>query len=127
MVRPDGGRYREQRRRLRRLRRRCSSGYFGTAGAIAACWFAVGTAVNLAVGRLPFALGLAFGLVALLAYERRWIVLALLAAPLTSLASPVAGVFLAIGLGGIVIDQWLRRRNGRADAPFEAPIAMTVS
>ena len=46
--------------------------YFGTAGAVAACWFAVGTAVNLAVGRLPFALGLAFGLVALLAYERRW-------------------------------------------------------
>ena len=44
--------------------------YFGTAGVAAACWFAVGTAVNLAVGRLPFALGLAFGLVALLAYER---------------------------------------------------------
>ena len=38
------------------------------------------------------------------AYERRWIVLGLVAAPLTSLASPVAGVFLAIGLCGIVID-----------------------
>ena len=37
---------------------------------VAASWFAVGMAVNLAVGRLPFALGLAFGLLALLAYQR---------------------------------------------------------
>ena len=43
---------------------------YGAVSAFAASWFAVGTAVNLAVGRLPFALGLAFGLLALLAYQR---------------------------------------------------------
>ena len=99
--------------------------YFGTAGAVAACWFAVGTAVNLAVGRLPFALGLAFGLVALLAYERRWWALGLVAAPLTSLASPVAGVFLAIALGGIAIDLWLRRRAGEV-VSLTVPVVMSV-
>ena len=98
---------------------------FGTVGAMAACWFAVGTAVNLAVGRLPFALGLAFGLVALTAYERRWLVVAVVAAPLTSLASPVAGAFLAIGLGGIVVDAWLRRRNGE-HVWIKVPITMAV-
>ena len=99
--------------------------YFGTAGAVAACWFAVGTAVNLAVGRLPFALGLAFGLVALLAYERGWRGLGIIAAPLTSLASPVAGVFLAIALGGIVADLWLRRRAGER-VSIAAAAAMSV-
>jgi hypothetical protein len=85
---------------------------FGLPGAIASCWFAVGTAVNLAVGRLPFALGLAFGLVALLAYQRRWVVFAVVAATLTSLASPVAGAFLAIALGGALVDAWLQHRSG---------------
>lgn len=99
--------------------------YFGTAGAVAACWFAVGTAVNLAVGRLPFALGLAFGLVALLAYERRWRALGIAAAPLTSLASPVAGVFLGIALGGIVVDLVLRRRAGEP-ARVATPVAMAI-
>ena len=98
---------------------------FGTIGAFAACWFAVGTAVNLAVGRLPFALGLAFGLVALAAYERRWIVVAIVVAPLTSLASPVAGAFLAIGLGAIVVDAWLRRRNGEL-VSLAVPVTMAA-
>ena len=98
---------------------------FGTIGAFAACWFAVGTAVNLAVGRLPFALGLAFGLVALAAYERRWMFVAVVAAPLTSLASPVAGAFLAIGIGAIIADAWLRRRNGE-HVSIAIPIAMAL-
>ena len=99
--------------------------YFGTAGAVAACWFAVGTAVNLAVGRLPFALGLAFGLVALLAYERGWRGVGLVAAPLTSLASPVAGAFLGIALCGIVIDLVLRRRAGEPGR-IATPVTMAV-
>ncbi len=100
--------------------------YFGRVGAIAACWFAVGTAVNLAIGRLPFALGLAFGLVALLAYERGRPVLALVAAPLTSLSSPVAGVFLAIALSGVVVDLWLRHREGER-VSIAVPAAMAVT
>ncbi len=85
---------------------------YGAISAYAACWFAIGTAVNLAVGRLPFALGLAFGLLALLAYQRGHGLLAVVAALLAPLASPVAGVFLGVGVGGLVVDLWLRRRQG---------------
>jgi hypothetical protein len=98
---------------------------FGVAGAIAACWFAVGTAVNLAVGRLPFALGMAFGLVALVGYQRRWVVVAVAAAMFSSLASPVAGAFLAIALGGVLIDAWLQRRSD-GHPRFVLPAAMFV-
>jgi hypothetical protein len=98
---------------------------FGVPGAIASCWFAVGTAVNLAVGRLPFALGLAFGLVALLAYQRRWVVIAVASAALTSLASPVAGAFLAIALGGALVDVWLQHRSGGHPRPA-LPAAMLI-
>jgi hypothetical protein len=85
---------------------------YGAISSFAACWFAVGEAVNLAVGRLPFALGLAFGLIALLAFQRGHGLVAVVAALLTPLASPVAGVFLALGVGGLVIDLWLRHRQG---------------
>ena len=65
-----------------------------------AALFGVGTVVNLAVGRLPFALGLAFGLAGLVYATRRRRHLALLLALLCPLASPIAGLFLAVaGLG----------------------------
>ncbi|OHV40096.1 hypothetical protein BBK14_12860 [Parafrankia soli] len=62
-------------------------------------WFAVATVANLVVGRMPFALGMAFGAVALVgARERRvWLVWA--GAVLASLASPLAaGFVLMVGL-----------------------------
>jgi hypothetical protein len=59
--------------------------------------FAAGTVTNLAVGRLAFALGLALALVALLAARRGHRGLAAIATPVTALASPLAGGFLAIG------------------------------
>ena len=65
---------------------------------IASALFAAGTVVNLAVGRLAFALGLALGLAAL-ATGRRTAVGGVAAAVLsvaTALASPVAGCFLAL-------------------------------
>lgn len=86
---------------------------YGNAGALAACWFAIGTAVNLSVGRLPFALGLAFGVAALLAVDRRRHPLAVALALATPLASPVAGAFLGLAAAGIAIDQYLERRAGR--------------
>jgi hypothetical protein len=68
---------------------------------IAAVWFALGASVELLANRVPFDLGLALGLGALLAagaprgrYTRRGLTLAL--AVLCSLASPVAGAFLAL-------------------------------
>ncbi len=69
-----------------------------TATRIAAVWFAVGASVALLSSRVPFDLGLAVGLGALLLARRgRWGA-ALAASVLTALASPVAGAFLALAL-----------------------------
>jgi len=59
-------------------------------------WFGAGTGALLFTGRLPFALGVAFGLGALLALQRGRIGVAALLAVLASLSSPVAGLFLAL-------------------------------
>jgi hypothetical protein len=63
---------------------------------IAAVWFAIGAAIELFACRIPFDLGLAIGLGALVAAQRDRHVLALVLAVLCSLASPVAGAFLAL-------------------------------
>jgi hypothetical protein len=60
--------------------------------------FAAGTVVNVAVGRLTFALGLAVGLAALAALRRRRRVLAAALVVCTAPASPVAAVMLALAL-----------------------------
>jgi hypothetical protein len=60
--------------------------------------FAAGTVVNVAVGRLTFALGLAIGMAALAALRRHHDRLACLLVLLTAPASPVAGVMLALAL-----------------------------
>ena len=63
---------------------------------IAAAWFALGAAIGLLSNRVPFDLGLALGLGALLLARRGRLGAALALALLTSLASPVAGAFLAL-------------------------------
>jgi hypothetical protein len=85
---------------------------FGPSARLGACWFAVGTVTNLAIGRLTFALGLAIGLGAVWALQRGTTALGLLLALLCPLASPVAGVFL-----GLAALAWLMRAGdarGRA-------------
>jgi hypothetical protein len=64
---------------------------------VAILWFAATTVISLAIGRLPFALGVAFGVGALVAVKERrsWWALAL--AVLCSAASPLAGAFLLLG------------------------------
>jgi hypothetical protein len=59
-------------------------------------WFGVATATLLFTARLPFALGVAFGLAALLALQRRHYAWAIVFAALCPLGSPVAGLFLAM-------------------------------
>ncbi|MCW3062913.1 MAG: hypothetical protein JWN32_85 [Solirubrobacterales bacterium] len=76
------------------------------AGAI---WLSVALVTNVIVGRTAFSLGLAFGLLALSALRRDRPRLAAGAAVLCSLASPVAGAFLA--LAGCAV--WITSR-GRA-------------
>lgn len=63
---------------------------------IAAVWFAFGAAIELFACRVPFDLGLAIGLAACVAAQRERHVLALALAVVCSLASPVAGAFLAL-------------------------------
>jgi hypothetical protein len=59
-------------------------------------WFGVGTGTLLFTARLPFAIGVAFGLAALLALQRRRYFWAVVLAALCPLGSPVAGLFLAM-------------------------------
>jgi hypothetical protein len=75
------------------------------AARIASIWFAYGAAIGLLANRVPFDLGLALGLGALLAAQsvpkaggrRVWMIaLALALAALCTLASPIAGAFLAL-------------------------------
>ncbi|MEY2460696.1 MAG: hypothetical protein QOG30_2526 [Acidimicrobiaceae bacterium] len=58
--------------------------------------FGAGTVTNIAVGRLTFALGLAVGMTAVAAMTSGRRGYALLLAPLTVMASPVAGVFVML-------------------------------
>jgi hypothetical protein len=62
----------------------------------ASLWFAAATVTNVAIGRLPFALGLAVGVGALLAAVcGRWVLAGVLSL-LCAAASPVSGAFLAL-------------------------------
>jgi hypothetical protein len=63
---------------------------------VASAWFAVGASIALLSCRVPFDLGLALGLGALVAAQRRHWALALVLAVVCALSSPVAGAFLAL-------------------------------
>ena len=63
---------------------------------IAGAWFALGAGIALLSSRVPFDLGLAIGLGSLLLAQRGRLLGALALALVTSLASPVAGAFLAL-------------------------------
>jgi MFS family permease len=91
---------------------------------LAGSWFALGAAIGLLSSRVPFDLGLALALGALLLARRGrpWMALALTI--LSSLASPVAGAFLALAL----LAWWLSRPRRRWPAALAcaalAPIAL---
>ena len=65
-------------------------------GDAAAWWFAAGTVAVLLNGRMTFLLGVAIGLGALLALAHARTPIAIALAALTTLASPVAGLFVAL-------------------------------
>jgi hypothetical protein len=71
-------------------------GHWGERARWGALWFGIGTGAMLFTGRLPFAMGVAFGLGALLAHQRghKWVAFA--AAAGSGLASPVAALFLTL-------------------------------
>jgi hypothetical protein len=75
---------------------------------IAGAWFALGAAIALLSCRVPFDLGLAVGLGALLLAQRGGRAAALVLAVLCALASPVAAGFLALA----ALAWWLSLRPG---------------
>ena len=87
----------------------------------ASLWFAVGTVTNVAVGRLPFALGIAIGLAALLAAQRRRIALTIVIAAATGAASAVVSVFLVV-----IFAAWAVVSVGRDRWHFAAAAAAAI-
>ncbi|HEX8086197.1 MAG TPA: hypothetical protein VF529_18030 [Solirubrobacteraceae bacterium] len=71
--------------------------HFGDRARVGTYWFAAATATDLLIGRLTFALGVTFALAALLAWQRDRVGLAAALAVATTLTSPIAGLFLAMG------------------------------
>jgi hypothetical protein len=65
---------------------------------LACAWFALGAGIQLLSNRIPFDLGLALGLAALVGARRGRTAAAAVLAALTAVASPVAGAFLALAL-----------------------------
>ncbi len=84
---------------------------------LAAAWFALGASIALLSSRVPFDLGLAIGLGALVLARRRRLGLALVLSVLTAAASPVAGAFL-----GLAFLAWALAGPERA-----WPLALTVA
>jgi hypothetical protein len=76
---------------------------FGDGAVLGSLWFAAAVAAWLFTGRIPFLLALPFGLAALLWTTGPGLWLAAAAAALCSLASPVAGAFLAVAAAAIGI------------------------
>ena len=61
-----------------------------------ALWFALGTASLMFTNRIPFAMGVAFGMAACLALQRDRRLLAPVLAVLAAISSPVAGLFVTL-------------------------------
>jgi hypothetical protein len=108
------------------------SGLFAPRAArVATLWFAIGASVTLLANRIPFELGVAIGLAALLAARhatgrKALLAPALLLAVLSALASPVAGAFVALAALAWALDRSLDRRAAEATAG-EARIALPVA
>ena len=84
--------------------------HFGARAArFGALWFGVGSATLMATNRLPFALGTAFGLAALLALQRDRRLLPPVLGLLSAISSPVAGLFVAMGGVALVLANVRRR------------------
>jgi hypothetical protein len=89
---------------------RLAVGRFGRAGRAGAIVFAIGTVVQVAIGQEPYLLGETLALVALVASRAGVWPLALPLAAAASLASPLAGGFLAMVAAAWAIGSWPRRR-----------------
>jgi hypothetical protein len=107
--------------------------YGAVAARLGTVWFGIGSATLLFTNRLPFALGVAFGIAAALAAQRERRLLAPVLAVLSAISSPVAGLFLAMGGVGHALAHWRRNPNARRDglvlaaAAFIPPVLLTIA
>jgi hypothetical protein len=106
--------------------------YGSTAARLGTLWMGLGFGIWLFTNRLPFLLGAAFGVLAVLALQRHRRVIAPLLAILSAISSPVAGLFLAMGgVGHALANRGDRvaRRDGivLAAAAFIPPVLLTVA
>ena len=88
----------------------------------ASLWFAVGTMTNVAIGRLPFALGLVVALGALVAAQSRRLVLAAVLTVGTAAASPVVSVFLLL-----IFAAWALTLEGQERRSFATLSAAAIA
>jgi hypothetical protein len=95
---------------------------FGDAALLGSLWFAAAVAIWLVTGRIPFLLAVPFGLGALLAADSSRLGAAAVLALLASLASPVAGLFVALA-GAAIALAGERRRGVALAAGALMPIA----
>ena len=100
---------------------------FGERARWGTLWFGLAVGLSLFTGRLPFLLGVAVGLGALLALQRGRLVIAGALALACSLASPVAGLFLA--LAALAYEIVARTRSGAVLAALAvaAPVVLSVA
>ena len=82
---------------------------FGSIAWLGSIWFALSTATNLIVGRTTYAFGVALALAAIYALQHHKVAIAVAAAVLCALASPLAGSFLAIVAFALGMSQRTRR------------------
>jgi hypothetical protein len=103
--------------------------HFGPRARWGALWFGLAAGTLLFSSRLPWGLGVAFGLAAVLALQRRrpWVASAL--AALATLSSPVAGAFLALAGVAYALADECHRRDGAllAAAGLAPPLVLTAA
>ena len=108
---------------------------YGERAWVGALWFGLAATVSLYGGRITFALGLALGLLAVLALQRRRPFWAAVAAVAAALASPVAGLFTALAAAAVLIASRLQpvatrsrlRLNRTAAAVLVAAVLATLA
>jgi len=99
---------------------------FGRAGRAGAIVFAVGTVVQVAIGQEPYLLGETLALVALLTARAGLWPAAIALGVATSLASPLAGAFLAMAALAWLIGTWPQRRFAAGTLAAAAAVPVLV-
>jgi hypothetical protein len=101
--------------------------HFGPAAVWGATWFAVTAGTLVFHGRVPFGIGVALGLGSLLALQRGRDTVAVVLAVLCGLASPVAGLFLALAGVSVALADGRKRGYGMAAGAIVPVLALQLA